>query len=70
MYLYLVPVLTYCSETLLWKKEMSRIKAIQMSNLRGLLGIRRMDRVPNAQKRELCEVTMGVDERIDDGVIL
>ena len=27
---------------------------VQMENLRGLLGIRKMDRVPNAWIRELC----------------
>ena len=44
-----VPVLMYCSETMLWKeKERSRVRAIQMDNLRRLLGIRRMDRVLNA----------------------
>ena len=37
-----------------------------MVNLRGLLGIRRMDRLPNARIRELCEVTKGVDEMIDE----
>ena len=40
-----------------------------MDNLRGLLGIRKMDRVPNTRIRELCEVTNGVDERIDEGVL-
>ena len=35
----LVPVLMYSSETMLWKKERSRIRAVQMNNLRGLLGI-------------------------------
>ena len=50
----LVPVLIYGSETMLWKKkERSRIMAVQMYNLRGLLGIKRMDRVPNARIREL-----------------
>ena len=64
----LVPVVTYGSETILWKeKDRSRIKAVQMNNLRGLLGIRRMDRVPNAQIRELYGVTKGVDKRIDKG---
>ena len=44
----LVPVLIYSSKTMLWKeKERSRVRAIQMDNLRGLLGIRRVDRVPN-----------------------
>ena len=39
----LVPVLTYGSETVIWKEEeMSRIRAVQMDNLRDLLGIRRM----------------------------
>ena len=65
-----VPVLTYASETFLWKeKERSWIRAVQMDNLRGLLGIRRMNRVPNTRIRELCEVTNGVDERIDEGVL-
>ena len=46
----LVPVLMYGIETMIWKeKERSRIRAVQMDNLRGLLGIRRMDRVLNAQ---------------------
>ena len=40
-----------------------------MDNLRGLLGIKRMDRVLNAWIRELCRVTKGVDERIDEGVL-
>ena len=49
----LVPVLMYGSETMLWKeKERSSFRAVQMDNLRGLLGIRRMDRVPNARIRE------------------
>ena len=39
-----------------------------MDNLRGLLGIRRVDRVPFAQIRDLCRVMKGVDERIDEGV--
>ena len=44
-----VLVLRYGSETMLWKeKERSRIMAVQMDNLRGLLGIRRMDGIPNA----------------------
>ena len=64
----LVPVLVYSSETTLWKKEISRIRAVLMDNLRGLLGIRRMGRVPNARIRKLCGVTRGVDERIDEGV--
>ena len=64
----LVPILMYRSETTLWK-EKSRIRALQMDNLRGLLGIRRMDRIPNVWIRELCGVKTGIDERIDEGVL-
>ena len=40
----LIPVLMYGFETMLWKeKETSRIKAVQMDNLRRLLGIRNVD---------------------------
>ena len=53
-----------------WKeKERSRIRGVQINNLRGLLGIRRMNRVPNALIRGFCGVTKGVDERIDEGFL-
>ena len=66
----LASVLMYGSETMLWKeKEISKIRAVQMDNLTDLLGIRRMDRVPNAQTRELCGVTKGIDEKIDESVL-
>ena len=53
----LVPVLMYGSETMLWReKERSRVRAVQIDNLRRLLGIRKMDRVPNARVRELWGV--------------
>ena len=66
----LVLVLMYGSETMLWKeKERSIVKAVQMDNLRRQLGIRRMERVPNARIRELCRVTKGLDERINEGVL-
>ena len=45
------------------------MRAVQVINLRELLGIRRMDRVPNAWIRELCGVRKGLDERIDEGVL-
>ena len=64
-----MPVLMYGRETMIWKeKEGCRIRAVQMDNLRGLLDIK-MDEVPNAQIRELCRVTKGVDKRIDGGVL-
>ena len=40
-----------------------------MGNLRGLLCIRGMDRVPNARIRELCGLKKGLDESIDEGVL-
>ena len=42
-----------------------------MDNLRGLLSIKRMDRVLNAWIWiwELCGVKKGLDERIDRGVL-
>ena len=48
----------YSSETMLWKvKERSKIRAVQVDNLKGLLGIRRIDILPNARIRELWKVT-------------
>ena len=62
----LMPVFMYGSETMIWKEEeRSRIRAVQTNNLSGVLGIRRMDKIPNAQIRELCGVSKWVDERID-----
>ena len=66
----LVPVLTYGSKTMLWKeKKRSRIRAAQINDFRGLLGIRRIDRISNAQIMELCGVTKGINERINEGVL-
>ena len=66
----LVPILIYGSEITLWKeKEKSGIRAVQMDSLKGLIGIRSMDRAPNARIRELCGVMKGLDERIDEGVL-
>ena len=57
-------------ETILWnEKERSRVRAVQMNNLRGLLSIRRMDRITNARIRESCGVKKGLDERIVEGVL-
>ena len=54
--LLFMSVLLYCSETTIWReKERSRTSAVQMDSLRGLLDIRRMDRMPNARIGELWE---------------
>ena len=55
---------------MIWReKERLRIGAVQMQNLRGLLGIRGMDKVLNVRIGQLCGVTKDVDERIDEGVL-
>ena len=40
-----------------------------MDNLRVLLGTRRMDKIPNSRIRQLCRVTKGVGEKIDEGIL-
>ena len=67
----LVPVLIYGSETMLWKeKERSRIKAVQMDNLRCFLGTRRMDRLPNARISELRGMTKGLKKVFSGGLAM
>ena len=61
-------VLTYGSETMICR-ERSRIRVVQMDNLRGLLNVRRIDKFPNARIREVFGVTKGIDEKIDEGVL-
>ena len=49
---------------MLWKeKERSRIR----DSLRVLLGIRRINRVPNARIMELCGVTKGLTKVLSSG---
>ena len=45
------------------------IKAEQLDSLSGLLGIKKIDRIPNARVREFGIVKKGVDERIDESVL-
>ena len=60
----------YSSETIIWREnEKSRIRGVQMDNLRGLLGIRRMTTAPNAWIRRMYVVINGVNERIDKIVL-
>ena len=51
------------------KKERSWLRAIQMDKPRCFLCIRRANRVPNSQVRELCEVMKRVDESTDECVL-
>ena len=60
----MVPVLTYGSKEVIWReKDRSRIRAVQIDNLRGLLGIRRVDKVSNARIRQFLV------EKIDESVL-
>ena len=45
------------------------MRAVQIDNLRGLLGIRRMHKVPNARIRDVYGVKRDLDERIDKEVL-
>ena len=40
-----------------------------MDSLRGLLGIRRMDRIQNAWIRVFCRMKKGLDEKFDEGIL-
>ena len=51
-----------------WAWPQADLQTVQMDNLRGLLGIRRIDRIPTLI-RELCGVRKGLDERIVEGVL-
>ena len=57
---FLILVLLYGSETMvLREKKRSRIRVVQLDNLRGLLGVRRRDRVLKVKIRELYGVVKG-----------
>ena len=44
----LIPVLMYGSESMVWSdKYRSKMQAVQMDNLRGVLGVRRIDKMRN-----------------------
>ena len=47
----LMPVLVYGSETIVWKEEeRSRIRVVQIYDLRGLLDIRKLDKVLDVER--------------------
>ena len=55
-----MPVLTYDSETLLWKeKERSKVRAVQIYKFRGLMGIIRMDRSPECTDKGIMRSEEG-----------
>jgi len=66
----LLPVLLYGSETMVWnKKYRSKVQCVQMDNLRGVLGVRRIDKERNERIREWCGVKKGVNERINESML-
>ena len=66
----LLPVLLYSSETMVWnKKYRSKVQCVQMDNLRGMLGVRRIDKMMNEHIRDLCGVKNGVNERTKESML-
>ena len=65
----LVPVFTYNRDTAIWREEeRARIRTVQMDNFIGLLGIRRMDKVPNPRIRQLHS-DEGRGRNDDEGIL-
>src|SRR5678815_5288590 len=66
----LLPVVMYSSETMVWnKRHRSKVQCVQMNNLRGVLGVRRIDKMRNERIREMCGVKKGVNERINESML-
>src|SRR5678816_1585400 len=60
----------YSSETMVWnKKYRSKVQCVQMDNLRGMLGVKRIDKMRNERFRKLCGVKKGVNERINESTL-
>ena len=60
--IFFVPVLLYSGKVrqCYGGRRRSLRRFLQMDNLRGLLGVRRMKRVPNAWNRKLCGIVKGL----------
>src|SRR5678815_4314459 len=66
----LLPVSLYSSETMVWnKKYRSKVQCVEMDNLRGVLGVRRIDKMRNERIREMCGVKKWVNERINESML-
>src|SRR5678815_4290715 len=66
----LLPMLMYSSETMVWNKRYrSKVQCVQMDNLMGMLGVRRIDKIRNERMRVLCGVKKGVNERINENML-
>ena len=66
----LLPVLMYGSEAMVWNpKYRSKVQAVQMDNLRSVLGGRRIDKMRNERIREMCGVEREMNERINESLL-
>ena len=50
-------------------RERKRVEAVEMNCLRSICGVRRIDRIPNAELRRRCGKKVSVGERMDQGVM-
>ena len=66
----LLPVLLDGSETMVWnKKYRSKVQAVQMDNLRSVLGLKRTDKIRNEFIRNTCGVEKGINESINESML-
>lgn len=58
----------YGSETIVWKgRESSKMRAVQMDNLRAIIGLRKTGRMKTKKIRELVDVRK-IDKVINDNI--
>ena len=64
------PTLLYgCKTWVMKKRDRKRIEAVEMNCLRNICGVRRIDRVSNAEIRRRCGKSGGVSQKMDQGVL-
>ena len=64
------PTLLYGCEVWMMKtRDRKRMEAVEMNCLRNICGIRRIDRVSNAEIRRRCGKNVSVSQRMDQGVL-
>jgi len=64
------PSLLYgCEAWVMNVHERRKVEAVEMSCLRSICGVRRIDRISNVEIRRRCGKNVGVGERMDQGVL-
>ena len=64
------PSLLYgCEAWVMNVRERRKVEAVEMSCLRNICGVRRVDRISNVEIRRRCGKNVGVGERMDRGVL-